>query len=73
MNLLGPAIETKEPASSLQASTTRKRQEIQDPGPLTHLRRTRTGIATRLRIPPVVTLDEFGQGSIVLTPVRRSP
>jgi hypothetical protein len=63
MNLLGLAIEAKEPASSLQASTTQETQDLwtadapADPN----------GIATRLRIPPVVTLDEFGQGSIVLT------
>ncbi|MFC7646680.1 hypothetical protein ACFQX6_43595 [Streptosporangium lutulentum] len=63
MNLLGPSIETKEPTSSLQASTT---QETQDPW-TADAPADPDGIATRLRIPPVVTLDEFGQGSIVLT------
>ncbi|MEV6860567.1 hypothetical protein AB0M44_06140 [Streptosporangium subroseum] len=66
MNLLGPAIETEEPASSLQASTTQETQEIQDPW-TADAPADPDGIATRLRIPAVVTLDEFGQGSIVLT------
>ncbi|MGW0586479.1 hypothetical protein [Streptosporangium sp. NPDC002607] len=63
MNLLGPAIESKEPARSLQASTS---QTTQAP-PTTDAPARRDGLASRLRVPPVVTLDEFGQGSMVLT------
>ncbi|MET8046074.1 hypothetical protein ABZU75_00590 [Streptosporangium sp. NPDC005286] len=63
MNLLGPAIESKEPARSLQASTS---QTTQAP-PTAGAPARRDGLASRLRVPPVVTLDEFGQGSMVLT------
>ncbi|MEV4751447.1 hypothetical protein AB0K21_34225 [Streptosporangium sp. NPDC049248] len=63
MNLLGPAIESKEPARSLQASTS---QSTQTP-PTAGAPARRDGLASRLRVPPVVTLDEFGQGSMLLT------
>ncbi|MGW2198218.1 hypothetical protein ACWCSH_38520, partial [Streptosporangium sp. NPDC001682] len=63
MNLLGPAIESKEPARSLQASTS---QTTQAP-PAAGAPARRDGLASRLRVPPVVTLDEFGQGSMILT------
>ncbi|WP_326646133.1 hypothetical protein OG884_15910 [Streptosporangium sp. NBC_01755] len=85
MNLLGPAIESKEPTRSLQASTSQAGQTTQatqappttdpvadptaDPiaGPTAGAPARRDGLASRLRVPPVVTLDEFGQGSMVLT------
>ncbi|MEU8379079.1 hypothetical protein [Streptosporangium sp. NPDC048865] len=64
MNLLGPAIESKEPASSLQASTS---QATRSPPPTAGAPARQDGLASRLRVPPVVTLDEFGLGSMVLT------
>ncbi|MBB2912619.1 hypothetical protein FHS43_003902 [Streptosporangium becharense] len=71
MNLLGPAIEAEEPDSSLQSATTQAGPpragapaEPRDDGP-TEPRDG--GLAARLRIPPVVTLDEFGQGSMIIT------
>lgn len=60
MNLLGPAIGTERPAGSLQSSAVQDTTAGTAPAP-------RSGLAARLRIPPVVTLDEFGQGSLVLT------
>ncbi|MEU4535545.1 hypothetical protein AB0G15_11835 [Streptosporangium sp. NPDC023825] len=64
MNLLGPAIESEEPASSLQASTS---QATRSPPPTAGAPARQDGLASRLRVPPVVTLDEFGLGSMVLT------
>ncbi|WP_436757983.1 hypothetical protein [Streptosporangium sp. V21-05] len=64
MNLLGPAIESEEPASSLQASTS---QATRSPPPAADAPARQDGLASRLRVPPVVTLDEFGLGSMVLT------
>ncbi|MEU0478413.1 hypothetical protein ABZ260_04400 [Streptosporangium sp. NPDC006013] len=67
MNLLGPAIESKEPARSLQASTSQTTQAPPNSGPTAGAPARRDGLASRLRVPPVVTLDEFGQGSMILT------
>ncbi|GAA4208091.1 hypothetical protein GCM10022252_72700 [Streptosporangium oxazolinicum] len=64
MNLLGPAIEPEEPARSLQASTS---QATQPPPSAAGAPARQDGLASRLRVPPVVTLDEFGLGSMVLT------
>ncbi|GAA2844686.1 hypothetical protein GCM10010517_00910 [Streptosporangium fragile] len=63
MNLLGPAIEAGEPDSSLQSSATR----AGPPRAGAPAEPRDGGLAARLRVPPVVTLDEFGQGSMVLT------
>ncbi|MFF5205079.1 hypothetical protein [Streptosporangium sp. NPDC000396] len=60
MNLLGPAIGTGRPADSLQSSATQPATAGGAPA-------ARGGLAERLRIPPMVTLDEFGQGNMVLT------
>ena len=64
MNFLGPAIEPEEPARSLQASTS---QATRSPPPVADAPARQDGLASRLRVPPVVTLDEFGLGSMVLT------
>ncbi|MGJ6965473.1 hypothetical protein ACSDR0_26555 [Streptosporangium sp. G11] len=64
MNFLGPAIESEEPARSLQASTS---QATRSPPPAAGAPARQDGLASRLRVPPVVTLDEFGLGSMVLT------
>ncbi|MEU4830062.1 hypothetical protein [Streptosporangium sp. NPDC023615] len=63
MNFLGPAIGPEEPASSLQSSTSQATR----PPPAADAPGRRDGLAARLRVPPVVTLDEFGQGSVILT------
>lgn len=60
MNLLAPAIGSGAPASSLQSSATQEGTPPEAPA-------LRGEIDERLRIPPVVTLDEFGQGSMLLT------
>ncbi|MEU3168752.1 hypothetical protein [Streptosporangium sp. NPDC006930] len=64
MNFLGPAIGPEEPARSLQASTS---QATRSPPPAADAPTRQDGLASRLRVPPVVTLDEFGLGSMVLT------
>ncbi|GAA3002150.1 hypothetical protein [Streptosporangium longisporum] len=63
MNFLGPAIGSEEPARSLQSSTS---QATPEP-PAAGTPGRGDGLASRLRVPPVVALDEFGQGSLVLT------
>ncbi|WP_329087834.1 MULTISPECIES: hypothetical protein [unclassified Streptosporangium] len=65
MNLLGPAIEPEEPARSLQASTSQATRS--PPSAAAGAPARQDGLASRLRVPPVVTLDEFGLGSMVLT------
>ncbi|MFF5114800.1 hypothetical protein [Streptosporangium sp. NPDC000509] len=64
MNFLGPAIGPEEPARSLQASTS---QATRSPPPAADAPARQDGLASRLRVPPVVTLDEFGLGSMVIT------
>lgn len=61
MNLLGPAIGTERPAGSLQSSASQATATGDAP------QVAQGELAGRLRIPPVVTLDEFGQGSLILT------
>ncbi|MGC5010062.1 hypothetical protein ACLQ2R_04800 [Streptosporangium sp. DT93] len=62
MNFLGPAIGPEEPASSLQSSTSQATR----PPPADDAPAPQDGLASRLRVPPIVALDEFGQGNLVL-------
>ncbi|MEU0519779.1 hypothetical protein [Streptosporangium sp. NPDC006007] len=64
MNLLAPAIGVREPTSSLRSSAAQENTPETMPGEASG---TGGGLSGRLRIPPVVTLDEFGQGSMLLT------
>ncbi|ACZ91869.1 hypothetical protein [Streptosporangium roseum] len=61
MNLLGPAIGVERPAGSLQSSASQATATGDAP------QVAQGELAGRLRIPPVITLDEFGQGSLILT------
>lgn len=64
MNLLAPAIGVREPVSSLRSSAAQESAPESMPGEASG---TGNGLSGRVRIPPVVTLDEFGQGSMILT------
>ncbi|GHH66019.1 hypothetical protein GCM10017673_11040 [Streptosporangium violaceochromogenes] len=59
MNLLAPTVGGGTPAGSLQFSATQEGTPRETPA-------LQGEVDERLRIPPVVTLDEFGQGSMLL-------
>ncbi|MFJ2033497.1 hypothetical protein [Streptosporangium sp. NPDC087985] len=66
MNLLGPVIGGQGSVRSLESSVTRTVTTGDAAPAVPH------ELAERVRIPPVVTLDEFGQGSLVLTDSKAS-
>ncbi|GAA4234418.1 hypothetical protein GCM10023075_52920 [Streptosporangium album] len=63
MNLLGPVIGGQGSPSAMQSSTT----QTVTTGDAVPAPAVQNGLAERVQIPPVVTLDEFGQGSLLLT------
>ncbi|MFF0308774.1 hypothetical protein ACFYSC_15185 [Streptosporangium sp. NPDC004379] len=66
MSLLGPVIGTEDPAGPLQSSAATGPETAPSTADGT-APAVSGGLAGRLRVPPVVTLDEFGQGSLLLT------
>ncbi|MFI7043096.1 hypothetical protein [Streptosporangium sandarakinum] len=66
MSLLGPVIGAEDPAGPLQSSAATG-SETAPPTAAGTAPAPSGGLAGRLRVPPVVTLDEFGQGSLLLT------
>ncbi|MEV4094133.1 hypothetical protein [Streptosporangium saharense] len=81
MNLLAPVMGSRDPVTSLRTTTESRTPdrptaspEVTFPGaeaPGSTSGRS-GGLAERVRVPPLVTLDEFGQGNILLT-VTGSP
>lgn len=81
MNLLAPVMGSRDPVTSLRTTTESRTPDRPTASPQVTIPGAEApgstsgrsgGLAERVRVPPLVTLDEFGQGNILLT-VTGSP